>query len=72
MFERRGEQIAWIAGIGGGMVWILFLSMFWVYAGNDFVGLTGLFLFALRLFFVFYLSPWRFPKTISRFGRFGF
>jgi len=63
MFERRGEQVAWIAGIGGGMVWILFISMFWIYAGNDFVGLLGLALFALGLFLVFFFAPWRFPNT---------
>jgi hypothetical protein len=63
MFERRGEQVAWIAGIGGGMVWILFISMFWIYAGNDFVCLLGLALFALGLFLVFFFAPWRFPNT---------
>ncbi len=63
MNERRGEQIAWIAGMGGGTVWMLFISLFWIYAGNDFIGLSGLFLFSLGIFFVFYFAPWRFPNT---------
>jgi hypothetical protein len=63
MEERRGEKIGWIGGFLGGLLWMPFLSIFWLLIDRIIVGSLGLIFFVLGVYFIIKFSPWKYPDT---------
>ncbi len=63
MQDRMGEKIGWSAGWAGGFIWVLALSVVFLFQGKIEEGVSGLSLVGISIFVIFYFSPWRFAST---------
>ena len=63
MKQRRGERVGWIGGWLGALLWLLVLSVLWLFLSKLLPGLVGLGLFSLGVLLVFALAPWKHPET---------
>ena len=63
MKERIGERIGWTAGWLGGFIWVLVLSMVFLFQGKSEQGVAGISLTGIAVFSVLFFAPWRFSST---------
>jgi len=63
MTGRRGERIGWIGGFAGGYLWVVVLSVVFIFQGKPAEGLSGICLVGLAIGCVVLLAPWHFPST---------
>ena len=63
MKHRRGEKVGWTFGWFGGFVWLLILSMIWLFNGQVKNALAGIGLFTVAVFCILWFAPWRYPRT---------
>lgn len=61
--DRRGEKLGWIGGWAGGFIWVLVLSMLFLYQHKFEQAVLGLILNALALAAIYGFAPWRHPLT---------
>ncbi len=61
--DRKGEKIGWIAGWFGGFIWMILLSIIWIYQNKIIEGISGIILFTIAIILVFILAPWKHPNT---------
>ncbi len=61
--NRMGEKIGWAAGWTGGFIWVLVLSMVFLFQGKIEQGILGMVLVGAAVFIIFHFSPWRFVST---------
>ena len=60
---RTGEKTGWTLGWLGGFIWLLLLSVVWLFQKRTTEGITGLALFVLAVGIIVYFAPWRHPAT---------
>lgn len=60
---RRGEKIGWTAGWAGGFIWVLILSVVFIFQGKIVQGISGMVLVGSSIFMILLFAPWRFPNT---------
>ncbi len=63
MKDRLGERIGWIAGWIGGFIWVVILSILFIYQKRLLHSLIGIVLIAAAINAIFYFAPWRHPST---------
>lgn len=63
MKERIGEKIGWTAGWAGGFIWVLVLSIVFLFQGKTGEGIAGMVLVAASAFIILFFAPWRFATT---------
>ncbi|RPH47620.1 MAG: hypothetical protein EHM85_19390 [Desulfobacteraceae bacterium] len=63
MVDRLGEKIGWTAGWLGGFIWVVIMSVIFLFREKYLAGLTGLLLFSAAIAGILYFSPWRHPTT---------
>lgn len=63
MGKRLGEKAGWIGGWIGAFLWVLILSIVWLFRDKMPEGLSGLALVCLAALLIFATLPWRHPKT---------
>lgn len=63
MKNRIGEKIGWAAGWSGGFIWVIVISIVFLFQGKTEQAILGMSLVCAALFIIFYFSPWRFPST---------
>lgn len=63
MRERTGEKLGWIGGWVGGFLWVLILSVIWLFRGRVLAAVLGALLVALAGVLIAVLAPWRHPAT---------
>lgn len=63
MKKRSGEKVGWIAGWGGGFIWVLILAGLFFYRHEFGQGVVGVVLTAVAVASVLYCAPWRHPST---------
>jgi phosphatidylserine synthase len=63
MMRRRGEKIGWIGGWLGGFVWLLLLSVIWLFQNRMGDGIIGIVLFTIAIITILVITPWRYPDT---------
>ena len=61
--NRRGEKIGWTAGWIGGFIWVVMLSIVFLYQKKFGQGLSGLALTGVAIVTIVFFAPWRFPST---------
>jgi len=61
--NRRGEKIGWTAGWAGGFIWVLILSVVFLFQGKTEHGVLGVVLVGVSMFIILFFSPWRFAST---------
>ncbi len=62
MKDRIGEKIGWTAGWAGGFIWVLVLSVLFIFQGKTEQGIFGMALVGTALFMILAFSPWRFAS----------
>ncbi len=63
MKNRNGEKMGWIGGWLGSFLWVLVLSVVFLFQGKRMQGIVGLVLVVLGVFYVFSSAPWRRPEA---------
>jgi len=63
MKDRWGEKIGWTAGWIGGFVWVLILSLVFLFQGKNVQGFSGIALTGIAIASVVFFAPWRFSST---------
>lgn len=63
MKDRIGEKIGWTAGWAGGFIWVLILSIVFLFQGKTEQGILGMALVGTSVFIILLFSPWRFSST---------
>lgn len=63
MKDRMGEKIGWTAGWTGGFIWVLILSIVFLFQGKTEQGLLGIVLVLTSMFIIILFAPWRFSST---------
>lgn len=63
MKQRTGEKVGWIAGWFGGFIWLLILSVIWLFKGQVINALVGIGLFSAAAFCILRFAPWKYPET---------
>ena len=63
MKDRKGEKIGWVGGWTGGFIWVILLSVIWLFQGKLLLGLSGLGLFLATLYLIIAFKPWKYPET---------
>jgi hypothetical protein len=63
MTERKGERIGWTCGWIGGFLWVGILGAVFLAQSKVVAGGSGLLIFAVAVWAVLRLAPWRHPKT---------
>jgi len=61
---EKGEKIGWTGGFSGAFIWILVLSIVFLFQGKLIEGITGLLIFMLGIISVSFFTPWRYPSTL--------
>jgi hypothetical protein len=61
--SRNGEKWGWWGGWTGSFLWILILSIVWLFQGRTLPRLAGVVLFLVALALIVYFAPWRHPST---------
>ncbi|WP_028324886.1 hypothetical protein [Desulfatirhabdium butyrativorans] len=62
--DRKGEKIGWTAGWLGGFIWVLALSLVFLYQGKVAQGLLGILLSGVAIIAILHFSPWRHQTTL--------
>ena len=63
MRERTGEKLGWIGSWVGAFLWVLILSVIWLFRGHLLPAVLGALLVAVAAVLVVVLAPWRHPAT---------
>ena len=63
MNNRRGEKIGWIGGWFGSFLWLLFLSVVWLFQARYAASFVGFFFFTAAGVLIFVTAPWKNPET---------
>jgi hypothetical protein len=63
MKDRIGERIGWTAGWLGGFIWVVVLSVVYLFQGKSEQGLLGMTLTGIAVLSVLFFAPWRFSST---------
>ncbi len=63
MNGRTGEKIGWVGGWLGGFIWVLLLSVLFLFQGKRAEGIVGLALGCLAIVFILLSAPWKHPHT---------
>jgi len=63
MEDRRGEKLGWIGGWLGGFIWVLILSLVFVFQGKFADAAVGLVLLGGGVGAVVASAPWRHPNA---------
>ena len=63
MKDRIGERIGWTAGWAGGFIWVLILSIVFLFQGKAEQGVLGIALSGTSIIVILYFAPWRFAST---------
>lgn len=66
MAGDRGRKTGWILGWSGGFVWVLILSIVFLYQRRTMEATTGFLIAILAEASILFLAPWRFPDTTYR------
>jgi len=61
--DRIGEKIGWTAGWAGGFIWVLVLSIVFLFQGKTEQGIFGMALVGAAVFIILFFAPWRFVST---------
>jgi len=61
--DRIGEKIGWTAGWLGGFIWVLVLSIVFLFQEKIEQGVLGIALVGVSVFTILFFSPWRFAST---------
>ncbi len=61
--NRKGEKIGWAGGWFGGFIWLLILSIVWLFQRKFLFGTFGIILFVVAIFCILHFCPWKHPKT---------
>jgi hypothetical protein len=63
MTDRKREKVGWTGGFLGGFLWVLMLSVVFLFQGSQELAVQGFVITAIAVVGVLYFSPWRFPST---------
>ncbi|MCU0237026.1 MAG: hypothetical protein MUC72_08080 [Acidobacteria bacterium] len=63
MEGRRGEKIGWTGGWLGSFLWVLVLSVMFLFQGRRTEGIVGVVLVGLGAYYIHSCAPWRSPGT---------
>jgi hypothetical protein len=66
MPERRQEKLGWVGGWLGGFIWVLILSVLFLFQGRAREAGVGLLISGAACGTVFFCAPWRYPRTTYR------
>ncbi|MCU0661983.1 MAG: hypothetical protein MUC50_06620 [Myxococcota bacterium] len=63
MANRTGEKIGWIGGWSGAFLWVVVLSIVFLFQRKNMAGCAGLGLATVAAVVVAIFAPWRHPRT---------
>jgi hypothetical protein len=63
MKNRKGEKLGWSLGWSGCFLWVLVLSVIFIFQGESLNGILGVVIVLMAAFFVIKRSPWKNPDT---------
>jgi hypothetical protein len=63
MNNRRGEKMGWIGGWSGGFIWLVILSVLFLFQGRYLEVLVSIANFVAAFILIFVTAPWRHPTV---------
>jgi hypothetical protein len=70
--SEKGPKYGWILGGLGSILWLPILSIVLLVKGNLAGFLSGIIFFAVCAAYLYFLAPWRYPRTPLRWIYLGF
>ncbi len=66
MDDRKQQKFEWIGGWLGGFIWVLILSVIFLFQGRAVQAWVGLVITFGAVIVIWYFSPWKHPRTTFR------